>query len=104
MDEWLSFDTETRFQYLRELSFSSLQSAGPLFDDIYGSGCFDAAWGAQAHKRLASQYRDYQTLRNGILHRGGELNSGIMIQANDSDLKATFGDSVRFRDSILESL
>jgi hypothetical protein len=102
LDEWLSFSWETRFQYLRELSFSSLKSASRLFDDIYGPGCFDAAWGTEVHQRLASQYHEYQTLRNGILHRGGELNSGIMIEANESDLEATFEDSRRFRDSILE--
>lgn len=26
-----------------------------------------------AHSKLASQYQEYQLLRNGILHRGGEL-------------------------------
>ena len=101
LDQWLGLGWETQFQYLRELSFSKLDSAGRFFDDIYGSGCFNAAWGAEAHQRLALQYQDYQTLRNGIVHRGGELNSGIMIEASERDLEATFEDSRRFRDALL---
>ncbi len=86
---------------MRELSFSTLQVAGRLFDDIYGDGCFDSAWGAETHNRLKSEYLDYQTLRNGILHRGGELSSGVMIEASERDIETTFEDSKRFRDAIL---
>lgn len=104
LNEWIALDWEIRFQHLRELSFSNLRDASRFFEDIYGVGCFDSAWGTETHGCLVSQYREYQTLRNGILHRGGELSSGAKIEASEHDIEATFEDSRRFRDAILSLL
>jgi|GEM_PF-2654052 len=101
LDEWVSLDWDVRLQHLRELSFSNLRSASGLFDDIYGSGCFDNAWGSKTHAKLAAQYEEYQNMRNGILHRGGEISSGANIPANERDIEKTFKDSQLFRDAIL---
>jgi len=101
IDEWIALDWDLQFQHLRELSFSNLAAAGRLFDDIYGSNCFDRAWGAKTYAQLDSEYQKYQLLRNGILHRGGELNTGAKITANDDDIETAFRDSELFRDAIL---
>lgn len=101
LKDWIDLDGEIRFQHLRELSFSNLEAASRLFDDIYGPGCFDNAWGTEMHSQLASKYREYQTLRNGIVHRGDEVNSGIKIEASESEMERTFEDSKAFRDAIL---
>lgn len=98
--EWGLLDWDRRKELLRKLSFSSLRSAASLFDDIYGPDCFDLAWGKVGHERLASQYETYQTLRNGILHRGGELSSGTCIEATDADIATTLEDAERFREAI----
>lgn len=87
--------------HLRELSFSRLQIASRFFDDIYGGGCFDAVWSAEAHETLSARYSNYQDLRNGILHRGGEISSGVNIPADENDFEATFKDALSFRDAIL---
>lgn len=101
IDEWIALDWDVRFQHLRELSFSSLAAASRLFDDIYGVGCFDNAWGAQTHAKLDSEYQQYQLLRNGILHRGGEFNTGVKITSTEQDIEIAFSDSKTFRDAIL---
>jgi len=98
---WIDLDWETRIEHLMQLSFSNLDDASGLFDDIYGDGCFDRAWGTETHRRLASQYRDYQILRNGIVHRGGELSSGTRIDFSERDIQTTFDDAKGFRDAIL---
>jgi nicotinamidase-related amidase len=77
------------------------QAAGRLFDDIYGQGCFDAAWGPTMHSEIATRYGNYQDLRNGILHRGGELTSGARIDVTEADIQATVRDAEEFRDAIL---
>src|SRR5207249_4467323 len=101
LDEWLVQNWDVRCQQLRDMSFSNLSAAARYFDDIYGSNCFDKVWDQDTHRQLDSQYQQYQLLRNGILHRGGELNTGVMITANDSDIEAAFHDSKLFRDAIL---
>lgn len=101
LDEWVAQDWEVRFQQLREMSFSNLSAAAGFFDDIYGSGCFDRVWGQDTHRQVDSQYQKYQLLRNGILHRGGELNTGTMITSNGADIETAFHDSKLFRDAIL---
>jgi hypothetical protein len=101
LNEWVALDWEIRLRQLRELSFSNLQAASDLYDNIYGSCCFDSVWGAETHSKLASKYRKYQLLRNGILHRGGELSSGVNIEASELDIETTFEDSKNFRDTIL---
>jgi hypothetical protein len=101
IDEWIALDWATRFQHLRELSFSNLAAAARLFDDIYGNNCLPRAWGATAYAHLDSKYQQYQLLRNGILHRGGELNSGAKITATEEDIEVAFNDSKLFRDAIL---
>lgn len=101
-DKWTSLDRSVRLEQLRELQgFSSLEKAAPLFDDVYGSGCFNLAWGKDEHGLLAQEYREYQTLRNGILHRGGELSSGTRIEATERDIATTFEDAKRFRKALL---
>lgn len=100
-EQWTALDWDLRLQQLRELSFSSVGAAAKLFDDIYGTACFDVAWGKEPHQQLAGQYKDYQVLRNGILHRGGEFSSGDNIGATEADIARTFDDGKRFRDAIL---
>jgi hypothetical protein len=99
--DWVALDDDVRFTQLRELSFSRLGIASRFFDDIYGSGCFDTVWGAERHATLATCYSKYQDLRNGILHRGGEVSSGVNIPADEDDFKATFDDALSFRDAVL---
>jgi hypothetical protein len=101
IDEWIALDWDVRFQHLRELSFSNLAAAARLFEDIYGNKCLLQAWGATTYADLDSKYQQYQLLRNGILHRGGELNSGAKITATEKDIEAAFNDSKLFRDAIL---
>ena len=101
-DQWTRLQWDARMEHLRKLSFSSLGAAARFFDDIYGPGCFSQAWGAEARKRLDSKYREYQELRNGILHRGGELASGVNIDCTEADIDRTFGDAKEFRDAILK--
>lgn len=98
--EWDRLQWEAKIEKLRKLSFSNLRAASTLFGDIYGSDCFDLAWGEKEHKRLDEQYSEYQTLRNGIVHRGGELSSGAKIEATEADIAKTFEDAQRFRDAI----
>ncbi|MEK6408929.1 MAG: hypothetical protein AABN34_18555 [Acidobacteriota bacterium] len=99
--EWAALDRSVQLEHLRELSFANLEAAATLFGDIYGSACFDLAWGEDEHRQLAEQYGDYQTLRNGILHRGGEFSSGARIEATETDISTTFEDTKRFQDAIL---
>lgn len=99
--DWVALDWDVRLTHLRELSFSRLQTASRFFDDIYGDGCFDTVWGAEAHAALSARYSNYQDLRNGILHRGGEVSSGVNIPADESDFEATFKDALSFREAIL---
>jgi hypothetical protein len=101
IEDWIALDWSLRFQHMRELSFANLAAASRLFDDIYGAGCFDRAWGAETHAQLDSEFQRYQLLRNGILHRGGELNTGDKITASDDDIEIAFRDSKFFRDAIL---
>ena len=101
LDGWLALDWETRLTQLRELSFSRLPGVSRFFDDIYGKGCFDSVWGVESHAKLTSQYSDYQDLRNGILHRGGETSSGEHIHAEEPSFESTFNDAQEFRDAIL---
>lgn len=49
LDEWIALNWDVRLQHLRELSFSNLQTAARLFDDTYGVGLFDNAWGVETH-------------------------------------------------------
>ncbi len=100
LTEWIALDWDVRFTNVRELSFSNLETASRFFDDIYGAGCFDTVWGVDAHSALSSRYAEYQLLRNGILHRGGETNSGVKITADERDFESTFNDSLAFRDAI----
>ncbi len=101
LDEWIELDWDTRLTHLRELQFSRLPVTARFFDDIYGTGCFDSVWGADAHATLSTRYSDYQVLRNGILHRGGETSSGEHIPAEESSFESTFNDALSFRDAIL---
>lgn len=99
--DWVALDWDVRLTHLRELSFSGLQTASRFFDDIYGGSCFDTVWGAEAHAALSARYSNYQDLRNGILHRGGEVSSGVNISADETDFEATFKDALSFREAIL---
>lgn len=99
-DAWDRLSVDVKLEKLRELSFSSLPGAAGLFGDIYGPDCFDLAWGKNKYERLQQQYRDYQTLRNGIVHRGGELSSGAKIEATEADIATAFEDAQRFRDAL----
>jgi hypothetical protein len=101
LDEWIALDWDTRLTHLRELQFSRLPVTARFFDDIYGTGCFDSVWGTDAHATLSARYSDYQDLRNGILHRGGETSSGEHIHAEESTFESTFNDALSFRDAIL---
>jgi hypothetical protein len=99
-DEWDGFSWDAKLEMLRELSFSRLQSAVELFGDIYGADCFDLAWGRDGHEQIQRLYEDYQDLRNGIVHRGGELSSGAKIEATEGDIVTAFQDAKRFRDAL----
>jgi hypothetical protein len=101
LDQWIALDWKVQLTHLRELSFSNLQTAGRFFDDVYGGGCFDTVWGADVNAIFSSRYADYQLLRNGILHRGGETSSGDNIPAAEKDFEGTFEDALSFRDAIL---
>lgn len=101
LDDWVALDWNVRFQHLRELSFSNLAAAARLFDDIYGNDCLRSAWGVSTYGELDSKYKQYQVLRNGILHRGGELNTGVKITSTVEEIDAAFNDSKIFRDAIL---
>jgi len=100
-DEWNRLQWDLKFEKLRTLSFSRLSNAALLFEDIYGFGCFDLAWGHEVHARLDQRYTKYQTLRNGILHRGGELSSGEKIEASETEIAITLDDAKLFREAIL---
>jgi len=100
-DEWTKLPRPVRHEQLRQLSFSRLATAEELFADIYGKNCLLSALGRDYRDRLAEQYEQYQTLRNGILHRGGETASGAKIEASEADLRSAFEDARLFRDGIL---
>jgi hypothetical protein len=101
LSDWVALDWDERLANLRELSFSRLETASCFFDDIYGADCFNRVWGADVHTKLAARYSDYQDIRNGILHRGGEISTGLNIPAADTDFESTFSDALAFRDAIL---
>jgi hypothetical protein len=101
LDDWIGLDWDLRLTHLRELQFSRLSVASRFFDDIYGVGWFDSVWGADAHATISARYSDYQDLRNGILHRGGETNSGNHISADGRGFESVFNDALAFRDAIL---
>ena len=99
--DWVALDWDVRLAHLRELSFSRLETASRFFNDIYGADCFDRAWGAEVHVTLGARYSEYQDMRNGILHRGGEISSGLNIPASEADFESTFNEALSFREAIL---
>jgi hypothetical protein len=89
IEAWLALGLEERDQRLREMSFSDLPRSQTLFADIYGPECFRAAWTPAGFDELARVLREIQTKRNGIVHRGGELNDGTTIQLHAQSLRHT---------------
>ncbi|MGB8991272.1 MAG: hypothetical protein WCD80_04380 [Desulfobaccales bacterium] len=100
-DEWIQFTADKKLKSLKELSFSSLSKAQDFFREIYSEDCFKSALTDRGYKAFLSAYQNFQEVRNGILHRGGEYKNGKRIEATEVEIRETFNTAKKVRDQIL---
>ncbi len=100
-EKWKGLTADQRMKSMKEMSFSSLPVANDFFGDIYGKSPFQRALSENDYKEFLKQFQGIQELRNGIIHRGGELKDGSRIEATRSDIKQTYTTAKTFRNNLL---
>jgi hypothetical protein len=89
-DRFLHLPPDEQTRRLKEISFSDLPKAQEMFADIYGIDCFAKVWTPEGYRDLRITLQDVQTRRNGVVHRGGELKDGKMIEISAPALREAF--------------
>lgn len=99
-NKWIKLNSNKRQKDMKGMSFSNLSVANSYFEEIYGKACLQEAIGKKEYKVFLKQFENMQVKRNGIIHRGGELKDGTMINIVQSDMKEFFETSKIFQENL----
>ncbi len=101
-NKWIKLNANKRGKDMKGMSFSNLSVANSYFEEIYGKACVKEVIGQKEYKKFLKQFENMQDKRNGIIHRGGELKDGTMINIVQSDMKEVFETSKIFQENLIK--